>query len=67
MGQKAASNTVQAYDAQNDTSPYSETDKYQMIGAYCYNTGYVIPDKSQVSRFGTLGESFGRKGPHLRI
>lgn len=44
----------------NDTSSYSETDKYQMIGAYCYNTGYVMPDKSQVSKFGTLGESFGK-------
>ena len=33
--------------------------KYQVIGDYCYNTGYVMPDEAQVRKFGTLGEAFG--------
>ena len=42
-----------------DTSTYTSTDKYQVIGDYCYNTGYVMPDEAQVRKFGTLGEAFG--------
>ena len=37
----------------------TEGSKYQVIGDYCYNTGYVMPDEAQVRKFGTLGEAFG--------
>ena len=43
-----------------DTSDFHEVTKYQTIGQYCIQTGYAMPDKSQVSKFGTLGESFGK-------
>lgn len=44
-----------------DTSNYTSKDKYQVIGDYCYNTGYVVPtDKTILSQFGTLGEEFGK-------
>lgn len=38
-----------------DTSDFTdEGSKYQMIGDYCYKTGYQIPDASQVSKFGSI-------------
>ena len=37
-----------------DTSEFTdEASKYQVIGEYCYKTGYQIPDASQVSKFGS--------------
>lgn len=43
-----------------DTSSYTSADMYQVIGDYCYNTGYQIPDASQVSRFGSTRTVFGK-------
>ena len=43
-----------------DTSSYTSTDMYQVIGDYCYNTGYQIPDDSQVSKFGSTRTVFGK-------
>ena len=44
-----------------DTSDFTdEASKYQMIGEYCYKTGYQIPDASQVSRFGSTRTVFGK-------
>jgi len=44
-----------------DTSDFTdEGSKYQMIGDYCYKTGYQIPDASQVSRFGSTRTVFGK-------
>lgn len=43
-----------------DTSSYTSVDMYQVIGDYCYNTGYQIPDASQVSRFGSTRTVFGK-------
>lgn len=44
-----------------DTSEFTdEASKYQMIGEYCYKTGYQIPDVSQVSRFGSTRTVFGK-------
>ena len=44
-----------------DTSDFTdEGSKYQMIGEYCYKTGYQIPDASQVSRFGSTRTVFGK-------
>ena len=44
-----------------DTSDFAdEGSKYQMIGDYCYKTGYQIPDASQVSRFGSTRTVFGK-------
>ena len=35
--------------------------KYQLLGQYCEATGYVVPtDKSMLSQFGILGETFGK-------
>ena len=42
-----------------DTSSYTSTDMYQVIGDYCYNTGYQIPDASLVSKFGSTRTVFG--------
>ena len=34
---------------------------YQQLGQYCEATGYVVPtDKSMLSQFGILGETFGK-------
>lgn len=44
-----------------DTSDFTdEGSKYQMIGDYCYKTGYQIPDASQVSKFGSTRTVFGK-------
>lgn len=44
-----------------DTSEFTdEASKYQVIGEYCYKTGYQIPDASQVSRFGSTRTVFGK-------
>ena len=44
-----------------DTSDFTdEASKYQMIGEYCYKTGYQIPDASQVSKFGSTRTVFGK-------
>lgn len=44
-----------------DTSEFTdEASKYQVIGEYCYKTGYQIPDVSQVSRFGSTRTVFGK-------
>ena len=43
-----------------DTSGYGAKDMYQKIGDYCYNTGYVMPDESQVSKFGSTSTVFGK-------
>lgn len=43
-----------------DTSGYGAKDMYQKIGDYCYNTGYVMPDESQVSKFGSTRTVFGK-------
>lgn len=44
-----------------DTSEFTdEASKYQVIGEYCYKTGYQIPDASQVSKFGSTRTVFGK-------
>lgn len=43
-----------------DTSEFNDVTKYQMIGQYCIQTGYVMPDASQVSRFGSTRTVFGK-------
>lgn len=43
-----------------DTSGYGAKDMYQQIGDYCYNTGYVMPDETQVSKFGSTRTVFGK-------
>lgn len=43
-----------------DTSGYTAKDMYQVIGEYCYNTGYVMPDESQVSKFGSTKTVFDK-------
>lgn len=44
-----------------DTSEFTdEASKYQVIGEYCYKTGYQIPGASQVSRFGSTRTVFGK-------
>lgn len=44
-----------------DTSEFTdEASKYQVIGEYCYKTGYQIPDASQVSKFGSTRSVFGK-------
>ena len=43
-----------------DTSGYTAKDMYQMIGQYCEATGYVMPDESQVSKFGSTRTVFGK-------
>lgn len=43
-----------------DTSEFTDVTKYQMIGQYCIQTGYVMPDESQVSKFGSTRTVFGK-------
>lgn len=43
-----------------DTSEFTDITKYQMIGQYCVQTGYVMPDGSQVSKFGSTRTVFGK-------
>ena len=43
-----------------DTSEFTDVTKYQMIGQYCIQTGYQIPDASQVSKFGSTRTVFGK-------
>lgn len=43
-----------------DTSNYTSKDKYQVIGDYCYNTGYTMPDEAQVRKFGNTRTVFDK-------
>lgn len=43
-----------------DTSNYTSEDKYQVIGDYCYNTGYTMPDEAQVRKFGNTRTVFDK-------
>lgn len=43
-----------------DTSEFTDITKYQGIGQYCIQTGYVMPDETQVSKFGSTSTVFGK-------
>ena len=43
-----------------DTSNYTSKDKYQVIGDYCYNTRYTMPDEAQVRKFGNTRTVFDK-------
>lgn len=43
-----------------DTSDFNDVTKYQMIGQYCIQTGYTMPEESQVKKFGNTGTVFGK-------
>lgn len=50
---------------QGDTSDFTDVTKYQAIGQYCYQTGYVMPTAETLgqtgcqSKFGLVGRSAG--------
>jgi len=50
-----------------DTSSYTSADMYQVIGDYCYNTGYQIPNASQVSKLGSTRSVFGKTAIDFNI
>lgn len=43
-----------------DTSDFNDVTKYQMIGQYCVQTGYTMPDEAQVRKFGNTRTVFGK-------
>lgn len=43
-----------------DTSDFNDVTKYQMIGQYCIQTGYTIPDETQVRKFGNTRTVFDK-------
>ena len=43
-----------------DTSEFTDVTKYQQLGQYCIQTGYTMPDESQVKKFGNTGTVFGK-------
>ena len=54
-----------------DTSAFNEVNKYQTIGQYCIQTGYVIPDEESLmvtqymSKFGIPSDGAGGKSIYL--
>lgn len=43
-----------------DTSDFNDVTKYQMIGQYCVQTGYTMPDEAQVRKFGNTRTVFDK-------
>ena len=43
-----------------NTSDFNDVTKYQMIGQYCIQTGYTMPDEAQVSKFGNTRTVFDK-------